>query len=317
MIFIIIISVMWLFLFFFSITRGNAIDYNTAYDEDYVDAQGPLYKLFRIGFKLMVPISVILYAQARFKSKFNQISYSSSSLITFIAVAFIGLFLFLANKLGSRSDIVALTLGVLILEFKLGLNLKKILTIGALGFGLVLFLLYIEQTRTESSIEDLSFAHKFLLKDYYAPAHILYAAMAYDYVKPFEVIQSNISNSLIMLNYPYLQAPVTDLFNPGVATRSAGYAFYLFTEGYIFMGNLGFLYNGFMLMVGLSVWYLIQNSSNKYYNYIIVAIMCTQLANLARNQSSYIYKDIYIFFIPILVILYFSSGLRPKFKLLK
>ena len=162
-------------------------------------------------------------------------------------------------------------------------------------------------------IQDFLFIQRFLFKDYFAPAHILYAAMGLNYINPLEVIYSNLSNSLILLNYPYLQAPVTELINPGVATRSAGYAFYIFSEGFIFMGFFGFLYNGFMLMTGASIWHLFKNAKNKYYSFLILAIMSTQFANIARSQSSYFYKDLYIIFLPVLIVFYLSSGLRPKF----
>ena len=139
--------------------------------------------------------------------------------------------------------------------------------------------------------------------------------MGLGYVDFIEVITSNVSNTLFKLNYPYLQEPITEMINPGVANRSQGYAFYLFTEGFVFMGYLGFIYNAFMLYFGLSVWYRIQNSNNSYYSIVLISIMCTQFANIARSQSSYFYKDIYMFFFPVLILLFLCSGLRPRLKI--
>jgi len=80
------------------------------------------------------------------------------------------------------------------------------------------------------------------------------------------------------------------------------------------MGYAGFLYNAVMLYTGLYIWNYIASSDNKAYNCIVLAILCSQFANIARGQSSYFIKDIYMIFIPLLVLVYWSSGLRPKFS---
>jgi hypothetical protein len=177
----------------------------------------------------------------------------------------------------------------------------------------LVFLLYIENTRGEGneSLSELSSTQKFILKDYFGPAHMLYAVIGLDYIDPVFVVKSNFANSLILLDVDYLQMPITEKINPGIANRSQGYAFYLFTEGFFFMGFWGFIYNSLMLMSCLSLWHVISSSVNKYYNFIIICILSTQLANLARNQSSYFIKDILVFVTPLIIFIYFSSGLRP------
>ena len=50
--------------------------------------------------------------------------------------------------------------------------------------------------------------------------------------------------------------PITELIAPGVANRSQGFAFYLFTEGYVFMGFFGFIYkNAVLILLGFSTIY--------------------------------------------------------------
>jgi hypothetical protein len=223
----------------------------------------------------------------------------------------------ISNAIGSRTDLVALLIGVFVFELKMGLNFKKILRLSIGATMALVFMLTLETTRLQGNIEEneIDFFQKLLLKDYYAPAHMLYTVIHYDFIDPLLVLYSNFSNSLVLLNVAYLQMPVTELIAPGVANRSQGYAFYLFTEGYMFMGFMGFIYNGLMLMTGLSVWFTFYNTKNKYFNYLIFSLLSTQIANLARGQSSYFFKDIYIFLFPMLVIIYLSSGLR--YKLLK
>ena len=305
----------WGYLISYLILNYQSISYDNAYSEEYLAGQGLPFRIFIALFKLLVPLILIFYCQVRIKNRFTDISFFKKNLVNLMFTISILLFLFIANKLGSRTDIVAITLGIVIFEYCLGFNYKKVLSFVIAGGVIVGFLLYLEQTRTvaSSQFEDLLIGQKILMKDYFAPAHILYAAMGLNYINPLEVLYSNLSNSLILLNYPYLQAPVTELINPGVATRSAGYAFYIFSEGFIFMGFFGFLYNGFMLMTGATIWHLFKNAKNKYYSFLILAIMSTQFANIARSQSSYFFKDLYIIFLPVLIIFYLSSGLRPKF----
>jgi len=302
-----------LFMLTYFIGNYNTINYANAGDENFINSQGALYRVFTMSFKFMSPLCLILYVQWRSKSTNRSFSRFKKSTTLFFLITFLSMFVIFANKLGSRTDILAFGLGVLVFEYSLGFDLKKVLAVLMCGLMFTVFLLYLENSRTESSYEYSSSFEAFLMKDYYAPAHMLYTALAYDYVKPLEVIASNFCNSLFLMNHPYLQAPITDLINPNVATRSAGYAFYLFTEGYIFMGYLGFIYNALMLFCGLKIFQFLASSDNKYFNHIIIAIICSQFANIARSQSSYFIKDIYMLFIPVYIMIFLSTGFRPKF----
>ena len=145
-------------------------------------------------------------------------------------------------------------------------NIRKWAIIGVLLVVTLAGLLKIQSSRSDDAREKDTVAEAILLKDYYAPFHILIAAMALEYVYSWEVAVSNSANSLFLLNHPYLQATVADLFNPGVSTRSTGYAFYIFSEGYLVMGWLGFLYNGLVVFAGMALWRLLGNGNNALYN---------------------------------------------------
>jgi len=313
----------FLFLFFFYsyvlfyfITHFSNINYSNASDPDFLKTQGISYQIFAISFKSLAPLTLIFYIQMRLKLYFREITLLSQKQIKFLFLFSFCLLIVISNQIGSRTDIVALLLGILVFEFKMGLNIKKVFGL-FMGFSIALvFMLVLEQTRLQGNVQenDYSFAQKFLLKDYYAPAHMLYTVINFKFIDPLFVLYSNFSNSLILLNVDYLQIPITELIAPGVANRSQGYAFYLFTEGYMFMGFLGFIYNGLMLMTGLSVWFIFYNTTNKYYNYLIFSLLSTQIANLARGQSSYFYKDLLLFLLPMLLVIFLSSGLRYKIK---
>lgn len=139
--------------------------------------------------------------------------------------------------------------------------------------------------------------------DYYAPAHMLFAAIAYDFVRPMEVIKSNSANAFILLNYPYLHETVTDLFRLNVANRAQGYAFYIFTEGWMAFGKLGFIYNWIIPTAGLMLWRNIARTNNPLINNVIIAVMACMMINLVRSQSSFFIKYIYTFAVPALLFL--------------
>lgn len=301
---------LFIFILIYYLNIKDILNYSSASDIDFAKSQGMSYTVFMIVFKFMKFISVIVYASARFgrKKSINITVNYKTLLLLFIFNT--TLFLIISVKSGNRTDIVALILGILIIEHQIGLNFKRIISIGCFILGVLFLMNFIEENRSESSFE-LNFFQKLILQDYHAPAHILYAAMAYNYISPSTVLLSNVCNALILLDYPYLQAFVMELFRPGIATRSASYAFYLFSEGFIFMGYYGFIYNAIVSFIYISFWHQLKNSSNKYYNIILLSVMSMMFANIVRGQSSYFIKYFYTNFLFCFGLIYFLTGLKP------
>lgn len=298
----------------------DSLSYGNVSDEDFQSQMGAAFILFGIGFKLSVAVNLVLYFLYRVRIKAAP-SVNRRVVLMLLILEMI-LFVVISVKLGSRIDPLALTIAIGVLEIVLGreygrfvrANKWKRVKIAFLIVAVLCGLMVIEAIRNnpdapEPDVE--SAAALILFKDYYAPAHILIAAMALEYVEPWEVIVSNSANALILLKQPYLQTTVADLFNPEVSTRSASYAFYLFSEGYIAMGWLGFLYNGLVIFAGVALWRRLANSNNGYYNLFMISLVATQVANIARSQSAYFVKDIYMFFIPAMLLFFLATGLRP------
>ena len=291
----------------------DLIAYANASNEDFLIREGVTYIIFGIGFKLSVVINLILYFLLRVRvngaPSINR--YPMLALLIFEII----LFFSISVKIGSRTDPLALTLAVVVLEMGL-INrsprnyfawFKIAVVVAAVIYGLTV----IESIRSHDAIEVDSLAERILFKDYYAPAHILIAAMALHYVDPWEVVVSNATNALILLNHPYLQTTVADIFNPGVSSRSASYAFYIFSEGYLAVGWFGFIYNGLVVFLGLSLWRRLANSDNHYYNFFMLSLVATQITNITRSQSAYFVKDIYTIFVPAMILFFLATGLRP------
>lgn len=304
-------------LYFFA--NYDSLTYGNVSDEDFQAQMGVVNILFIIGFKLSVAVNLLLYFLYRIRLKTAPRINRRTVLILLILEMV--LFLVISIKIGSRTDPLALTIAILVLEivrwreYSRSVRVSKwkrakiLLLIGFVLYGLT----QIEANRGGGEMERRSMSEAILSKDYYAPAHILIAAMALDYVDPWEVVVSNSANALILLKQPFLQTTVADLFNPGVSSRSASYAFYLFSEGFIAMGWFGFLYNGLVVFAGAALWRRLANSNSSYYNLFMIGLVASQAANVARGQSAYFVKDIYMFFIPAMVLFFLATGLRPYF----
>jgi hypothetical protein len=269
------------------------LNWFTAADEDFLGAR-PDFKVFIGIFKLSVAAVLVLYVMVRQKRGVLGPTHARLLLATWV-----GTWIFTSFVLGNRTDLLAAGMGIALFEslsarFNWRVILRGLLWAGAL----VAALLVIEATRYGDEAKEADLTAAILAKDYYAPAHMLYAAMAYNFVQPLEVLVSNTSNALVMLNYPYLQGTVTDLFRPDVATRSAGYAFYIFTEGYLFAGALGFLYNGFIPLAGLLLWKKLASTRDPKLNALLIGLMGCMVVNLVRSQSSYFIKYLYTFVLP-------------------
>lgn len=285
------------------------INWYTAQDEDFVAAKSGYY-LFLFLIKLLVAVAITCYVLVRQRGgvlpRRLQLIVLALALAVFFAVAL---------RLGNRTDLVAFSLGVAVFESsRVAFTATRVLKAAVLCLIAFLLLSSVESLRYTGGQEELGLAASLLLKDYYAPAHMLFAAMANGFIEPAQVIVSNFSNSLVMLHQPYLQEPITNLFRPGVATRSTGYAFYVLTEGYVFMGGAGFIYNGLVLLVGLSVWRKLARSNSKRLNEFLLAIMGCMLVNLVRGQSSYLVKYLYTFVMPGMILYCLLAGLAVKIR---
>ena len=227
-------------------------------------------------------------------------------------------FLVAATKLGNRTDPAALIVGALYFESaRKKLEFKTI----AATFLLVAFaaslLTVVEMTRYDGSYVQMTLSERIIKNDYFAPAHVMLGAIAFDYIDPREVIESNFANALVKMQHAFLQKPVMDLFAPGVASRSASYAFYVFTEGYMFMGLLGFAYNALVVTFFVKIWNLLGCTKDVRINLAIRSILSTMAINVVRGQSCYFIKYLYTFFLPVMLVGIVVMGLRVAPRLRK
>lgn len=301
--FAISIPYFWIFIFIFFLYQNFD---KLSWDEAQKENLEISLTIFIALFKITVGILIMIYVMIREKCCVN---YRKLLLPFFILII---LFLISSFLLGNRTDPAAFVVGMLFYESsKQKLSLKLILKSMALITLAILALSVIEFFRYENNYSVASLTERVVRNDYFAPAHMLFASIAYGFVDFEEVFRSNFNNALILQNYPYLQETVTDLFNEGVATRSAGYAFFVLSEGYIAFGFWGgILYNAVIITLFVRFWNSLALTDSRFINLLIKTILATMCINVVRTQSSQFIKITYTYFIPVLVVAFVMLGLR-------
>lgn len=288
-----ILIVVVVFQTFYLALNFDDISWYSNQDEDFRPGNF-LFVLFLMLFKFFVAINFVLYVIVRDRLGSRHLGF-------YVTMLFVCLTLFsvTAFRLGNRTDILALALGLLVYSlYREKIDFSKAIKIFCSGVAIAIILHVVEAARYNDDQSERNLLESILLKDWYAPAHILFAAVHFELIQPFEVFVSNAANSLVLMGYPYLQFDATELFNPGVATRSAGYAFYAFAEGYMAMGDIGFIYNAVIVVFGMALWKSLASTKNKNFNNFLLGLMGCMLVNLVRGQSSYFIKYLYTFVIP-------------------
>lgn len=302
-------------LIYLILNFGN-INWYSNQDENY-RSENLTFSIFMLLFKFSVGINIVLYGIV-----LDRVGSFPRWIHRLILIASVMIFFTSAVKLGNRTDLLAFSLGILTYHlYRDGFDPGKFLKIAFFTIILGLVMYVVETSRYNDERLEINFWAGMIAKDWYAPAHMLFAVIEYNLIDPIEVIFSNILNSLIMIGYPYLQQGIVESFNPGVATRSAGYAFYIFTEGYMMAGIFGFIYNSALVLVGLALWRKLALTNNENLNNIMLGLMGCMIVNLVRGQGSYFLKYLYTFIFPSIYLYAALSGqslsLIIKSRLLK
>jgi hypothetical protein len=298
---------------YFLILYRDLVDYVAIAGDDYAADHGPGVVLWIMLFKYGTLLNIAVYCAFR-----QSRGTHGRALLGFLFATGLGTCLTTAYHTGNRTDVLILTIGVAMFEFSQTFterSLPRMKTVVAVGTLLVLGVIFMQRVEGArgSTNDGVSMVEQLISKDFYAPSHVLIGAIAHDYVDIGEVAKSNACNALVLLNFPLLQYHITELINPGVTTRKAGYAFYVFTEGYLALGNCGFLYNGLVVGAGLAFWRLWSCTNSKAFNSFALALTTAMLANMARGQTSYFIKYSYMCFLPATALYCALNGIQVRF----
>ena len=310
-------------------TLRDQLDYSNASDESFLEAAGPLYSVFWQFYKFSVFGLLVSYALLR-----NRIYRSAASrqALWLMFGIHAGIFAAATVSVGSRTDPLALLLGMIgfelyarkvsVLATQRRVKSYRRLPLGKIIIGSAIALaamIWLESHRSGGStirddVDASTLAQAILLKDYYTPFHVLIGAMHHDYVAPVTAITSNIANSLMFLGVDYLQFFVVEQWSPGTVTRSSSPALFAFAEGYVMFGWMGFLYNGAIWAAGIGLWRKLSRTNDEGFNAFAFSITFALAATIARSQSSYLIKDIYLWFLPALALYALAAGLTPAMR---
>lgn len=281
---------------------------------------------FVIGFRIHTICTFILYALLRSKSK-TSLVFKLLFIVDFI------FFLQVTFAAGVRSAIVSFFMSILFFElfpffYSLKYRKKKILRFLGLSVCLVIALSALLNIRAQETVSitslvksgeqenDQSFYEKILMQDYYAPSHTLFVSMRYEYVDFWETMKSNFANSLVKMNYPYLTEKIVAIVN-GTQERGVGWAYHLFVEGYNAWGMLGFIYNAFILNLGILLWSFFYNSNNLFFNRIMLSFVASLIIGATRGQSCAFIQSSWMFLIPAIFLLVLATNSKFFLKVKK
>lgn len=290
---------------------GDKLSYANASDPVFLEEAGLIYRLWFTMFKLSPAVLTVLYATLRYRLWAGA---NARRLLAFLFISEFMVFIVIAQAVGNRLELVSLFNAVIFVELIRRSSAPRSRSIGfyvgitVTAISCLTYMTWLSRTRAHDPYESFGLLESVIFQDYFAPAHILVAAIGHNLVDLGEVLTSNFMNMLILMNYPYLQQYVTEVFNPGVSSRSTGYAFYIMAEGYLAFGSFGFVYNGLVIGFGLWAWRRIAVTGSGTMNALLLPVLAIDVVNLCRGQSAYFVKNLYFHLVPALMLIFFVTG---------
>lgn len=203
---------------------------------------------------------------------------------------------------GSRSDILAVTVGlVLIWMYGRKIGLKQMLAIGGVAI-VFLFVAGIAFT-LRGGTNDGTLAETLLMQDYSGPAYNILAVIGKDIISPILLIKSQFLKVFPLMGGEWMYIPIGKIAFPTVEmSGSQGMGFHPFAEGYLFAGFFGFVYNGLIVGWGLALWNRFMSTNDERFNRFMFAVMGSLFFALVREQTVWFIRYIYFSFIPAIYI---------------
>lgn len=216
---------------------------------------------------------------------------------------------------GSRSGILSIMLALFFAVYGYRkVSLKNLIKVGAIGLVSIGLLQGVRSFRSEGEVDDKIEEYAILQNDYADPGLTTLAAIKYEVTEPIEVIFSNIARIFPFVDYPYLYITITEIFAPGLADEANALGFYIFTEGYMFCGIPGFIYNAIVIGGLLLYWRRLGRTNNKLFNLYILSLMISFFFAMVRAQSVWFIRNLWQFIIPMVILYSWFMNIRINYK---
>lgn len=152
----------------------------------------------------------------------------------------------------------------------------------------------------------------FLFQDYTVPGNSLMYCMENRIIDPLFVCRSNIGNGLFFLNYPTIAEQISSFIADG---EDFGVGGFIPVEGYLFAGWLGCLLLPFVIICFYRFYYsFLFVKCDTQFNTFMGFLLCTFVSmNLARGQTYFLFKVLYMYIIPCVVLYIIAVG-RLRFN---
>jgi len=259
--------------------------------------------LFSLLFRIFTPMTILMIGLVLTMNNVRNFFYKILALFGVILIFSI------AIKAGSRSDIIYLFIGLIVLGYShYKISKIKLFTWAVFGGILVLFfgqvMLIMRGSIDVDFIEMLTVVFENVIgfdesiiimlvsQDYFAPAATLIISIEKELVLPSAAIKSNFYNFFYLIHEDTISHIITNKLNFSYL-RGAGFAYIAYAEGYNMMGFMGFLYNG--LICGLFIHILNPNFSgiSQQHKSVLLAILAVTILQIIRSQSGISLKLIY------------------------
>lgn len=155
-------------------------------------------------------------------------------------------------------------------------------------------------TLTETSRYLVDFK-ELVFQDWLMPSLSLMTSIHNGIIFPDVVIRSNLICLIPFIQHNTLGGIFSRLVDP---YGTAGYGYYILTEGYNVAGFGGIIYNG--LVFGGGLWVLenlFARSQNRFINAYMSGMICFLLLNVVRGQSMFLIKGLFMYVLPALLLL--------------
>ncbi len=147
-------------------------------------------------------------------------------------------------------------------------------------------------------VTDLLNLRILLFQDYTYPGNSLMYLLKENVVEPSFVLISNFNNSLFFLDGPTIASHLSnDYIAPG---QWFGIGGFIVTEAYLFASWLGIIIVPFFIAVGYYIFNQFINSVNNKHLKLFIGFLITSFVslNIVRGQTYILFKSIYMYFIP-------------------
>jgi len=258
-----------------------------------------------------------LYKILTENKKNGKILYSILLLLSF------SIFIITSIRSGQRIEILSSFMGIfafLTYFYKDKLKLNRLKLKNVLAFLVIIFIAvsifqgiritrgheenlntFLRAIKEPQTYLTLLIPENLIFQDWLVPSLTLATSINYKIIFPLEVIKSNIKCFVPFIPHKSMGSIMSRIIDPyGIQ----GYGYYILTEGYNFMGFLGFIYAAFIFVIGIKfLETFFTNTKDRYVNSYMYGIMGVLIIEVVRGQSIVFLKGLYLYFIPGILLL--------------